>query len=119
MFAGKGNLLQAVLYLVSIIYMCRRDGRHTYDRIHRRPDIVTHIRQEFALGLRRFFRCLTGLVQFIDLSYAYSVILEEDQKKHQQDRTACQQCGYRPLLIERLHRFIQNAKRQYNDQIPF
>ena len=83
MLAGQRNLLQTVLYLFRIIHMGSRNSRHTNDCIHRRPDIMTHIRQEFTLGPGRFFRRRTGFIQLTDLLLAHPVVHEENHQKQQ------------------------------------
>jgi hypothetical protein len=38
--------------------------RHAEDGVHRRPDLVAHVRQEFAFRLRARLRLASGGVQF-------------------------------------------------------
>ena len=42
MIRSNRYLLQAVLHLRRIIQICLGNGRHAYDSIHRRTDIVGH-----------------------------------------------------------------------------
>ena len=52
----------------------QRQIQHAQDPVHRRANLMTHVRQELALGsirrVRRFFRCLRSSISSSSLRFA-------------------------------------------------
>ncbi len=53
MIPRRHDLLEIFFHPLPVINMLHRQRSESYDRIHRRPDIVRHIGEEYALGLAR------------------------------------------------------------------
>ena len=56
MLARRRGLFQIVEHLLAVVNMGGRKRSEADDRVHRRADVVRHIKQKFALGAvcRRF-----------------------------------------------------------------
>ncbi len=80
-------------------------GRHADDRVHRRADLVAHVRQELALGQVRRIGLVLGLLQFapeyqllpgqvaFGLLAPFALAFEQAQHRHQHAAERGQQDG--------------------------
>ena len=62
MLAADADFLQAAFHFCLAIHISKRDLRHAQDCIHRRADVMAHIRQKFALRPVRLLCRRQGLL---------------------------------------------------------
>ena len=72
--AGKGNLLQAVLYPNFIVNMGSGNGGHADNAVHGGADVVGHIGQEVGLGA---VGCLRRIIGFLQRHFLLSFFLDQ------------------------------------------
>ena len=63
MTAGAGNFVQTVLHALDIIKVGTCQGCQAHDSIHRRAQIMAHIRQELRLGRAGTLSRLKGILK--------------------------------------------------------
>ena len=75
MLAGKSDLAKAFFYPVKVIKVRRRNRSHTNNGIHRRTDIMAHIRQELALCNVGRAGAVKGALQHLSLLFFFMPLL--------------------------------------------
>ena len=80
MVPRRHNLLQVLLHLLPAIHMRKRQRRKPDDRIHRRADVMRHIRKEHALRLAGPVRLQKRILQQILLLHLAADLLVHTAK---------------------------------------
>ena len=63
MTAGAGDFVQTALHALDVIKVGACQSRQAHDSIHRRAQIMTHIRQELRLGSAGTLSRLEGILK--------------------------------------------------------
>ena len=126
---GGGNLLKAVPYFFLFINMGKSDPRHADDGIHRRPDIVRHVGQEYGLRLIGPFGFVQCCLQFLFAyllfgKYLFVFFINNALPSRKVNRTETQQQNNRhqhsgnDKIPERAGGGLQHIGRHCDQQVP-
>ena len=77
-----------MLHLLGVFDVGGGNGRHTYDTVHGRADIVAHIGEKFAFGLVCLLGGPAGGIQSTELLFRQPEIAQEYQKQRAQNKQA-------------------------------
>ena len=111
-------LLQTVLHLLLVAGVGDGDGRHAYNGVHGRTDVVAHVGEEFALGLVGSHSLLPSHLQLLHLLLGHPEIAGKNQQQHRQHNGTDAKNGVSPAGGEALDNVVQGAIGHTCEQMP-